>query len=315
MGESANPAVDVEIEALLGFAPVKRHTRRHDGWPPELQRAFVAALARLGNVGRAAHTIDRTESGAYKVRTSAGGEEFADAWDEALALYCRRNPKLERLGRPSRGEIRAGGRGSGGAPAPGESEPDPGFERRPRRSREEIVEGIFNKYFLKVRAEREARLAGRIAAADYYVRQLTYIEIVLELGGQARELLDALRRGGRTVFDIVATPMSVLLDRIRREAWAEADEPERPPLPALGEHDGEVSTGIPNWYTAERDGDYFDWQTRQREQEQLAAEAQRAWEEKARADAAAWRRRVANDTGEAAPVAANDDAGDGEAAA
>src|SRR5688500_470963 len=69
-----------EIDALLGFTPVDRRTRRRDGWPADVQRGFVAALAECGNAGKAAHVVGRTMSGAYKVRTAGGAESFALAW-------------------------------------------------------------------------------------------------------------------------------------------------------------------------------------------------------------------------------------------
>ena len=89
---------DPEIDALLRFEPVRRRCKRHDGWTPERQRAFIAALARLGEVERAAQNLGRTGSGAFKVRTSAGGDGFADAWDGALTLFHARNPGLSRRG-------------------------------------------------------------------------------------------------------------------------------------------------------------------------------------------------------------------------
>lgn len=276
---------DPELEPLLGFAPVRRHTRRSDGWPPERQRDFVAALARLGNVDRAAHTIGRTASGAYKVRTSAGAEGFAHAWDGALALHHLRNPRPNRVGRPSRGELLAATERS----APPEPPAGPQEERRKTWR---LLEGMLRRYVLKLGAERTARLEGRIAEADFTVRQLTFIEIVLDLGGEAREALHALAPPGRHLVGVAATPMSVLLDRLRRDYWAEAGEPERPPLGDLGEHDGQISTGPSKAYRSARDGDYQAWHRRRDEHAALAAEAQAAWEEKARADAEAWAKRV-----------------------
>lgn len=279
--------VDVELEPLLGFEPVRRHTRRSDGWPPERQRDFVAALARLGNVDRAAHTIDRTASGAYKVRTSAGAEGFADAWDGALAIYHRRNPKPQRTGRLSRGEMLA----RPAAAPPSEPARDPDDEERQAL---EWVDEMFTRYGRKLASERDARLAGRIAEADFYVRQLSFIELVLDLGGHAHRIMNGLKRRDLGVISIVATPMTVLLDRLRRDYWAEAGEPERPPLGELGEHDDEIATGIPGNYNSVREGvDMETWSRRRAEKAALAAEAQAAWEKKARGDARKWRKRVA----------------------
>ena len=44
---------DPEIDALLDFDPVYRRIKRSDGWPPEVQRGFIAALARTGSVEHA----------------------------------------------------------------------------------------------------------------------------------------------------------------------------------------------------------------------------------------------------------------------
>src|SRR3982751_2520771 len=113
---------DAEIEALLHFAPVLRHTRR-DGWSPARQYGFIAALARLGDVDRAAQSVGRTASGAWKVRTSAGAEGFAESWDSALDLFHARHPGLKRRG----GRAIPGARGG---PLWAE-EPDPELEPGP----------------------------------------------------------------------------------------------------------------------------------------------------------------------------------------
>jgi hypothetical protein len=80
------------------------------------------------------------------------------------------------------------------------------------------------------------------------------------------------------------------------------DEPDRPPPPSLGRHDDEVSTGEPMecQHDHARDGDHQGWRERAAEREAIAAEAQRAWEEKAKADAAEWRARVEGNSSPAA---------------
>jgi hypothetical protein len=88
--------------------------------------------------------------------------------------------------------------------------------------------------------------------------------------------------------------MSLYLGQARRAAWTEMGEPDRPPLPELGEHDGRAATGPDHTYNEARDGSLAEWKLRkQAEQAEAAeaAEAQRLWEEKARAEAAAWRER------------------------
>lgn len=291
-----DPDPDPEVEALLDFEPVVRKCVRHDGWLPERQREFIIALTVLGHAEQAAHAVGGTMSGAYKLRTASGGEGFAKAWDSALALHLRRHPRPEPKGRPSRGELESG-TGRKGWPASDTGPYSPRFEspEAERRAREELFEKIIRKYWLKIGAERRARREGRIVAADFYVRQLTHIEIVLECGGHAATLLGELRLGGRDIRDIVATPMSLFLDYARRLMWSEDGEPERPPLPPLGRHDDRTAIGEPMEceYSSSRDGDYQAWLGRKAERIAVAREARQAWEEKARAEAAAWAKREA----------------------
>jgi hypothetical protein len=234
-------------------------------------------------------------SGAYKLRTAAGGDAFAASWDAALALHHRRNPKPEPRGRPSRGEI-LGGVGRKPWPAAAATPPEGWVDPKLYYlTPEEFAAGILRSYRLKLEQEREARLAGHIVAADFYVRQLTCLEVVLDLGGNALELLEQLKRGQRHPSEIAATPMSVLLDHVRRAYWAQLGEPERPPLPPLGDHDGEIATGEPSHcsYTPASQGPEDEWRRRETEKAAFHAEAQRAWEEKARAEAEAWAEREA----------------------
>jgi hypothetical protein len=291
MGESQEAPVDPEVEALLHFAPVVRRCRRHDGWTPEAQRGFIVALARLGTVWEAAIAVGRTESGAYKVRTSAGAEAFAAAWDGAVALYHRRNPRPEPKGRPSRGEILSG---TGRKPWPGpDAAPPPPDPEEEDREKEAMFDSILEKYVLKLAAERNARLDGQIVAADFYVRQLSWLEVVLDLGGRGPQLLGLLQQGHVHPGRIVATPMSLLLDQARRLLWNEAGEPERPEPPELGRHVDGLAFG-PRLECQRDCGDGLTeaaWRRRQSERESLAAEAQRVWEEKAAAEAAAWAER------------------------
>jgi hypothetical protein len=289
--QSAPPAeADPEIEALLDFTPVQRKCVRHDGWPPEIQRGFVAALVETGSPWRAAQRVRRTESGAYKVRTSAGAEEFAAAWDAALALYHRRNPKPVRTGRPSRGE-----RLAMTTAAPGPVFDDPEAEQA---FKEEVFGSILRKYALKLVAEREARLDGRIVEADFLVRQLTYIEVMLDLGSQGMAAHDLIQVfGSLTPPDMAtvnasATPMSLFLDSCRRDIWREKGEPDRPAPAPLGQTRDGIATGERTAYMPSLDGDRSRWTEARARDQEIAAEAQRLWEEKARAEAEAWAERV-----------------------
>ena len=67
----------------LDFGPVPVAGRR-DGWTPDRQRGFVAALARCGLVGAAAKAVGMTARTAYRLRDRPGAEGFAAAWDRAV---------------------------------------------------------------------------------------------------------------------------------------------------------------------------------------------------------------------------------------
>lgn len=307
---------DPEILALLDFEPVVRKCRRHDGWTPLNQRIYIVGLAETGNPDQAAHRVRRTASGAWKVRTSDKAEGFAAAWDGALALYHRRNPRVLK-GRPSRGEILAGSTRpwpTRAAP-PGPEPVDPEAEQRKKR---ELFAELLKGYRRKLAAERTARLAGRIVEADFYVRQLTVLELALDGAGDVRALIALLSSGDPGHgLDIVATPMSLLLDKHRRDCWREKGEPDRFPLPDLGRHDEHAAYGEAgyNHYNAGRDGDYKDWQRRRDALAAERAEAQRLWEEKAAKEAEAWRERVGaeeeEDEDEDEPESGGEAEGDG----
>lgn len=68
----------------LAFTPVPLARRRHDGWTPERQAAFLTALAELGLVGTGAHSVGMSRKSAYALRARPGAESFAAAWDRAL---------------------------------------------------------------------------------------------------------------------------------------------------------------------------------------------------------------------------------------
>ena len=71
---------------LPPFTPVPRRYARHDGWTPERQRAFIAALADTGSVEAACRAVDMSQSGAYHLRRQPGAESFRAAWARALDL-------------------------------------------------------------------------------------------------------------------------------------------------------------------------------------------------------------------------------------
>lgn len=269
--ESAPLTDDPEILALLDFEPVPRKCRRRNGWTPGSQRGFIRGVADTGDADLAAQAMGLTARGAYDLRKSPGHEPFFAAWDQAAALHKARKA------------------GPGGARAPAAAAPEDDEARW-----DGFADRILVPYMMKLGQERAARLAGRIVEADFYVRQLTWLEVALDLGGGGAKALKMLERGDHHAGQIVATPMSVLLGEVRRAVWAKMDEPDRPPPPSLGRHDDEISTGEPLecQHDPARDGDHQGRRERAAEREAIAAEAQRAWEKKAKADAAAWRARV-----------------------
>lgn len=75
--------VPTRIVPDLDFTPVPRKYR-HDGWTPERQRAFIAALAETASVKSAAARINMSPEGAYHLRRQPGADGFRAAWDAAL---------------------------------------------------------------------------------------------------------------------------------------------------------------------------------------------------------------------------------------
>ncbi|MFC7498655.1 hypothetical protein ACFQRC_05410 [Enterovirga sp. GCM10030262] len=82
------------IADILGFEPVPRRPHA-DGWTPEYQRAFIAALAVTGSARRAGRAIGKHAFGAEQLRTARGGRSFAAAWDAALEIH--RDREMARL--------------------------------------------------------------------------------------------------------------------------------------------------------------------------------------------------------------------------
>ncbi|HEU0044435.1 hypothetical protein [Sphingomonas sp.] len=71
---------------LLLFTPVVSAYRGANGWTAEVQRAFIAVLARSGVVAVAARSVGRSARSAYQLRARAGVDSpFARAWEAAQA--------------------------------------------------------------------------------------------------------------------------------------------------------------------------------------------------------------------------------------
>jgi hypothetical protein len=93
--EAQNPAARPPAP---DFTPVPRQCKRHDGWTPTRQRAFIDALADSGSVKVACAAVNMSTEGAYHLRRQPGAEAFDAAWAAALAprIEILRDDVLER---------------------------------------------------------------------------------------------------------------------------------------------------------------------------------------------------------------------------
>jgi hypothetical protein len=167
---------------------------------------------------------------------------------------------------------------------------------REEEARIEVLGGLVRDYVLKLGDERKARLEGRIAEADLYVRQVTWFEAAMDvISGDAIAFLRDFRHNGYDLIGIAATPITILLDEARREYWAQAGEPRRPEHPPAHL----IETGADGLVTEplecarsgqplSLDEQWAAFKERHRED----AAAQLRWEAEAAAEAAAWRARV-----------------------
>jgi hypothetical protein len=65
----------------FAFTPVPSASTRHDGWTPERQLLFIAALREIGMVSAAAKAVGMSRKSAYALLARAGPEsEFARVW-------------------------------------------------------------------------------------------------------------------------------------------------------------------------------------------------------------------------------------------
>ncbi|MEO6361548.1 MAG: hypothetical protein ABIO43_13410, partial [Sphingomicrobium sp.] len=232
------PVGDAEIAALLVFQPVTRQVKRPDGWTPERQRQFIRLLAETGSPQQAAAAMGKVLSGVEALYKQEGTESFRAAWDGALELAAARE-RAAMKGRtrdapvlpPHRRRANTADKARVAEEAECEPEDESSFEEK-----QSLFERLAGKYLRKVEQERDARLNGEIVAADFYVRQITAVEVMLDLicdghGSGAFEQLAQLRRKGRSLYDIADTPVSRLLDDARRAFWADCGEPMRPEHP------------------------------------------------------------------------------------
>jgi hypothetical protein len=244
---------------LLDFEPVPRRPRS-DGWNPEIQRAYVAALAVTGSPRQACAVVGRAQFGISQLQKAGGNESFLAACEKAIEIWhererVRRSDNLLAAARGEAARTRPRLAWSGAAtrrlppePAPTE-DPEPpqpmalgdALEAMDDDYLATLVE-IVQKYRRKLESERRCRLEGRIAEADFYLRQITMLEVAMDVvGGNGMEVLKRARLGEYGLLDVAETGMSVLLDGVRRKFWDDMGAPPRPEYPPrhlLEQHDG-----------------------------------------------------------------------------
>ena len=315
----ATLAADPEIAPLLNFEPVVRKVKRPDGWTPELQRELIARIASTGTLQSAVWQMGKHATGAEALYKVPGAASFRASWDAAVIMGRRRNGLDSNP--PYAGPVPGIQRRALARALPAEPEQlnDNGLPVDEEQMWD-LVHNLGARFSRKVVAEREARLAGEIVAADFYLRQITFLEVMLDLtakrlGWDAAEMLRELRCGEHHVTNIVSTPLADWLDRARRIWWSQEGEPDRPPHPDvrfLQRHstgDGECSTYVDQHaygalttpargYTKEQ------WAEMSHEEQRLArarqyerdAAEQMEWEARARAQSEAWRAGVNEST-------------------
>ena len=88
MTYAPSPFPPIQTATLLAdapdFTPVPLARSRHDGWTPERQRMFIAALTATGAVDSAARSVGMTRMAAYNLRKREEAESFGQAWDLAI---------------------------------------------------------------------------------------------------------------------------------------------------------------------------------------------------------------------------------------
>jgi hypothetical protein len=222
---------------LLEFEPVPRKTRRADGWSPEKQRAFIAALSVTGSKRQAARAVGMASYGVDQMLKSEGNGSFKAAVERAMAIAAQNGSM-----KIAQGVADAAARNAQLTPPsrlrdlPSPFEGEVQGEGLSEDQKWDLIHSIGVKFMKKVAQEREARLAGEIVAADFYLRQITMIEVTLDLasagfGFDPGEVLRDLRRGEHGILEIASTPLTDWLDRARRDWWRQEGEPDRPLYP------------------------------------------------------------------------------------
>ena len=225
-------AADPEIQELLRFEPVPRQNTRADGWFPELQRKFILHLARTGSPGKACEALGKRRSGIDKLYKVAGAASFRAAWHDAVEYNQKRRAAQAEAEHAALANVKPPfvDHRRKHAPPP---EPAPAGEQFDLADDDkwDLIHTIGLKFMRKIAAERQARLAGEIVAADFYLRQITMLEVTFDLtashfGWDPREVLAKLQQiahvGFRNVF--VADPDIVEESNLNRLVGATAED-------------------------------------------------------------------------------------------
>ena len=77
-------------DPLLDFLPYCHKQPRSNSITPDVQRAFILALAETGIVKAAGARVGKSMEALYKLRERPGAEDFRRAWDEALRFGVMR---------------------------------------------------------------------------------------------------------------------------------------------------------------------------------------------------------------------------------
>lgn len=307
----------------LDFEPVPRKYR-HDGWTPERQRAFIAALANTGSVTHACARINMATEGAYYLRRAPGADSFRAAWAAALDHGVQQLADLaidrardgvavpifhrgEQVGEkrwyndrllmfvlkhhmPNRygGQIGGGTRSKETIEREAAENCPACRERREWEAGEgetvdayaEWLDGIVERYMLKVGYEHDQRQRGEWVAADFALRQLTHLELILDMGGRTQELLKHYttrpsEHGGE--HELYAGPISEILAAKREAYWESVADPPRPPVPLPALLPCSALSGGPTWQNRDATRRAAVEKMRMAQEEWEAARTEESW--------------------------------------
>lgn len=102
--DSSFPDATPEGVPIPPFEPWRGQRVRLAGWTADVQRAFIAALTRIGCANAAAKMVGKSRRSAYLMRDKPGAESFAAAWETAV-LRGRRHAQSIAISRALHGDI------------------------------------------------------------------------------------------------------------------------------------------------------------------------------------------------------------------